>query len=299
MVRPDARGRGTARRPRDCGPRLRDSRPRRGGAREEFKPPFPKLPDWTKMKEMVAEPIGELRHGSPRKSAAARSPDSLVPDRSRPGPSPIRRGRQARTMNGWGVADDTVLIDSHVQLVYGRHGRCPLTHAHPGRTRHGLRTTRGTRHQASRSVSDSHNSYRHFGGFALADPPLPKCSHPRTILVAASALPRDGHTHDVLLLDHGLGLARVGRSGSGAGGVRSPRAGLGLHAGPAAQGKPFGRALAAALKVLGFAALLASLLEPLLTGSRPRRGANAFAVLADNSQSLLIRDASSDGTRGE
>ena len=32
------------------------------------------------------------------------------------------------------------------------------------------------------------------------------------------------------------------------------------------------------------------LLEPLLTGTRPRRGANAFAVVADNSQSLQIRD---------
>ena len=33
-----------------------------------------------------------------------------------------------------------------------------------------------------------------------------------------------------------------------------------------------------------------SLLDPLLTGTRPRRGANAFVILADNSQSLRIRD---------
>ena len=33
-----------------------------------------------------------------------------------------------------------------------------------------------------------------------------------------------------------------------------------------------------------------ALVEPLLTGTRPRKGANAFVVLADNSQSLLIND---------
>ena len=54
----------------------------------------------------------------------------------------------------------------------------------------------------------------------------------------------------------------------------------------------------AALKALGFTLLAVSLLEPLLTGTRPRRGANAFAVVVDNSQSLAIRDG--DGpTRGE
>ena len=50
------------------------------------------------------------------------------------------------------------------------------------------------------------------------------------------------------------------------------------------------RVAAAVLKALGFTALAFSLLEPLLTGSRPRRGANAFVILADNSQSLQIRD---------
>ena len=50
------------------------------------------------------------------------------------------------------------------------------------------------------------------------------------------------------------------------------------------------RIAAGVLKVVGFTALAISLLEPLLTGSRPRRGANAFVILADNSQSLHIRD---------
>src|SRR5438270_12895356 len=59
------------------------------------------------------------------------------------------------------------------------------------------------------------------------------------------------------------------------------------------------RICCAILKCLGFAALVLSLLEPLLTGSRPRRGANAFVVLADNSQSLLIRDDKTSRTRGE
>src|SRR4029077_8141977 len=52
------------------------------------------------------------------------------------------------------------------------------------------------------------------------------------------------------------------------------------------------------MRGLGFAALALFLLEPLLTGSRPRRGANAFVILADNSQSLLIRDDKTTQTRG-
>ena len=59
------------------------------------------------------------------------------------------------------------------------------------------------------------------------------------------------------------------------------------------------RFAAALLKALGFAALAISLLEPLLTGSRPRRGANAFVILADNSQSLQIRDGQGPGTNGD
>jgi uncharacterized membrane protein len=56
---------------------------------------------------------------------------------------------------------------------------------------------------------------------------------------------------------------------------------------------------AAALKALAFTALALCLIEPLLAGSRPRRGANAFVILADNSQSLQIRDDNTSRTRGE
>ena len=59
------------------------------------------------------------------------------------------------------------------------------------------------------------------------------------------------------------------------------------------------RVACAVLKGVGFAALALSLVEPLLTGSRPRRGANAFVILADNSQSLLIKDDQTSQTRGE
>jgi hypothetical protein len=55
----------------------------------------------------------------------------------------------------------------------------------------------------------------------------------------------------------------------------------------------------ALLKAIGFTALALILLEPLLTGSRPRRGANAFVLLADNSQSLQIRDDRSRSSGGE
>ncbi|HKI16715.1 MAG TPA: hypothetical protein VKA15_02500, partial [Isosphaeraceae bacterium] len=56
---------------------------------------------------------------------------------------------------------------------------------------------------------------------------------------------------------------------------------------------------AAIFKGLGVTLLLLILLEPLLTGKRARPHANAFVVLADNSQSLLIRDDEADRTRGE
>ena len=64
--------------------------------------------------------------------------------------------------------------------------------------------------------------------------------------------------------------------------------------------RPGIKVVAAMLKGLGFAALVLALVEPLLTGSRPRRGANAFVLLADNSQSLLIKDdQGSTTTRGD
>lgn len=53
------------------------------------------------------------------------------------------------------------------------------------------------------------------------------------------------------------------------------------------------------LKWLGIAALAACLLEPLRTGQRARPGANLFAVVADNSQGLQIKDAQQSLNRGE
>jgi uncharacterized membrane protein len=66
-----------------------------------------------------------------------------------------------------------------------------------------------------------------------------------------------------------------------------------------AEAKRSVRITAGVLKAMGFTALAISLLEPLLTGSRPRRGANAFVILADNSQSLQIRDGDTNHTSGD
>ena len=66
-----------------------------------------------------------------------------------------------------------------------------------------------------------------------------------------------------------------------------------------AEAKRSVRIAAGVLKALGFTALAISLLEPLLTGSKPRRGANAFVILADNSQSLQIRDGKTTRTNGD
>ena len=53
------------------------------------------------------------------------------------------------------------------------------------------------------------------------------------------------------------------------------------------------------LKTVGLLLLVAILLEPKTKLSRPERGANTFVVLADQSQSLSIRDPSQRETRGE
>ncbi|MBM3853943.1 MAG: hypothetical protein FJ399_12440, partial [Verrucomicrobia bacterium] len=66
----------------------------------------------------------------------------------------------------------------------------------------------------------------------------------------------------------------------------------------AAAGLPL-RWTCAALKALGVAALAVCLLEPLWLGQRARPGANLFAVLADNSQSLQVRDRGEPRPRGE
>src|SRR5262245_30044524 len=52
-------------------------------------------------------------------------------------------------------------------------------------------------------------------------------------------------------------------------------------------------------KLIGFAALAACLLEPLWSGQHARPGANLFAIVADNSQGLQIKDRGSQHTRGE
>lgn len=59
------------------------------------------------------------------------------------------------------------------------------------------------------------------------------------------------------------------------------------------------RALAAALKALGLAALALCLTDPLLSGVRPRRGANIFAIVVDDSQSLQIHDRGVEESRGQ
>ncbi len=59
------------------------------------------------------------------------------------------------------------------------------------------------------------------------------------------------------------------------------------------------RLACAALKVLGLAALLACLLEPMWIGDRAKPGANAFAVVADNSQSMTLRGPDETKTRAE
>src|SRR5689334_19498305 len=59
------------------------------------------------------------------------------------------------------------------------------------------------------------------------------------------------------------------------------------------------RSICVALKILGVLALAACLVEPLWTGQRARPGANYFAMLADNSQSMQIKDRSEKLTRGE
>jgi uncharacterized membrane protein len=53
------------------------------------------------------------------------------------------------------------------------------------------------------------------------------------------------------------------------------------------------------LKILGLAALACCLLEPLWSAARAKPGANLFAVLADNSQSLRIKDRGASRSRGE
>lgn len=53
------------------------------------------------------------------------------------------------------------------------------------------------------------------------------------------------------------------------------------------------------LKLAGFAALALCLLEPTFSGTNAKPGANIFAILADNSQSMRIRADDAGNTRGD
>jgi uncharacterized membrane protein len=59
------------------------------------------------------------------------------------------------------------------------------------------------------------------------------------------------------------------------------------------------RSVCTALKIIGIAALVLCLLEPLWSKQRARPGSNYFVVLADNSQGLQIHDRGQSQSRGE
>lgn len=59
------------------------------------------------------------------------------------------------------------------------------------------------------------------------------------------------------------------------------------------------RTVCAFLKLLGLAALLACLLDPLWSSQRARPGANFLAIVADNSQGMGIKDRGEINTRGQ
>ena len=59
------------------------------------------------------------------------------------------------------------------------------------------------------------------------------------------------------------------------------------------------RLACAGLKLLGLLALLACLLEPMWSSERAKPGANVLAIIADNSQSLTLRNAGETEPRAE
>src|SRR5579871_6790810 len=63
--------------------------------------------------------------------------------------------------------------------------------------------------------------------------------------------------------------------------------------------EPWLKATCGLLKLAGIIALALCLLDPLWVGERARPGANIFGVIADNSQSLKIKDAAQTQSRGE
>ena len=56
---------------------------------------------------------------------------------------------------------------------------------------------------------------------------------------------------------------------------------------------------AALLKILGILLLLFCVLEPLLARKEPKKGANIFLVVGDNSESLQIKAVDAEESRGE
>ncbi|MEX2317882.1 MAG: glutamine amidotransferase [Pirellulales bacterium] len=66
-----------------------------------------------------------------------------------------------------------------------------------------------------------------------------------------------------------------------------------------APASPLVTGVAASLKAIGLTALALCLIEPLLSDTRARRGANIFAIAADNSRSMSIHDADAAASRGE
>jgi len=63
--------------------------------------------------------------------------------------------------------------------------------------------------------------------------------------------------------------------------------------------QPWVRVVAASVKLLAVVILALCLLEPLFSGTRAQPGANLFVVLADNSQSMTLRDRDAAQTRAE
>jgi hypothetical protein len=59
------------------------------------------------------------------------------------------------------------------------------------------------------------------------------------------------------------------------------------------------KVIAGVLKAVALAGLALCLVEPMLSGTRARRGANMFAIVADNSQSMRVHDPGSAQSRGE
>src|SRR5687767_244293 len=58
------------------------------------------------------------------------------------------------------------------------------------------------------------------------------------------------------------------------------------------------RTVCAGLKMLGIAALVLCLLEPLWSRQRAKPGSNYFVVLADNSEGMQIKDRGEQQSRG-